>query len=831
MRLTYCSLRGHKPRIQCFVERMGKAAGLEKRVSTITKHLPERAAPITFLGIICGSRDSNVQLLAIHEDGYVRCVSQDLSVDLWEGTLSGLDESIQDVFTVTTGQADSGILRGREDVLARLNLENTSQANVEDLLIVLIKTMNQESQKTELSMRIFRTPDLGPHSAVFSGGSRQKLEYLLDLTIPEPSDLQCVASGFYVHNTSGKLYEWGKNILAIYAFGSPVPQLEKTIKFKSDITSCLRISSNLVVISSSESISIIDTKFSSVQSSTSIKRDGDQPKDKDDSVGLHSSNESVHLLSYFHAPDTVLALQGRALMSFQVRRRDSASNSGYRATQSGTLANAVGRGLNLKAQLAGSQEKCEAIRRIGFETGSETLGKEWKKQKKTFDEAAEKADPEAFDKSFSHFLKTYFANGTDHVENFSRTVSSTELASNSRKISFILSKIFAVKEVNTRNEGHLRLGLQIRLLPTRTYQWLVLNRVLTFHRVQTALRQSDLLSVTEDLHPNALVEALVSFDFSLQTVMFFLAADTPLSARELVIGVRVAIDVLQQSHNLSSMKLITDSEMLPDIPSEEQEMVQESHQMEKQGSPKPEENADTVHDAQAVMSVCLSRLIAFHDRNIQAAFRHELSASGLLALVDYLRMELAGGGCLTRYVDDAPHPAPQSTPHTSQMTTIAQLLSSAIDSLGAGAWLLGSSVADAGATAEGADKLAYMKAEVSAALEGVEEAAYLQGLLHETLLYSKIAPRERVEGRADGMAGSASVSAPVDERGMSLAKPVKIGAGEADSNALPLGLKPQDHVEIEVDTPGGGVERKSLRDIGRLKSRKVGVYSFERIVI
>ena len=49
---------------------------------------------------------------------------------------------------------------------------------------------------------------------------------------------------------------------------------------------------------------------------------------------------------------------------------------------------------------------------------------------------------------------------------------------------------------------------------------------------------------------------------------------------------------------------------------------------------------------------------------------------------------------------------------------------------------------------------------------------------------------------------------------------------------LPLGLNlDKDRVPLTKVGAGGEVMRRSRRDIGDLKSRRVGEYSFERIVI
>ena len=122
---------------------------------------------------------------------------------------------------------------------------------------------------------------------------------------------------------------------------------------------------------------------------------------------------------------------------------------------------------------------------------------------------------------------------------------------------------------------------------------------------------------------------------------------------------------------------------------------------------------------------------------------------------------------------------------------------------------------------ETADTISYMKAEISAALEGIEEATYLRGILGEMLLCGK----EALQQGERKMIGKAQDHGPI--------KPLTIALhDEGQERILPLGLHPTTPAISKTRIAAGGeVVERTARDIGRLKSRMVGKYSFERIVI
>jgi hypothetical protein len=62
-------------------------------------------------------------------------------------------------------------------------------------------------------------------------------------------------------------------------------------------------------------------------------------------------------------------------------------------------------------------------------------------------------------------------------------------------------------------------------------------------------------------------------------------------------------------------------------------------------------------------------------------------------------------------------------------------------------------------------------------------------------------------------------------------KPIMLPSLDGDLKTLPLGLKVEKQIPLLKVAAGGAVHKRTRRDIGYLKSQKVGKYSRERIII
>jgi hypothetical protein len=139
-----------------------------------------------------------------------------------------------------------------------------------------------------------------------------------------------------------------------------------------------------------------------------------------------------------------------------------------------------------------------------------------------------------------------------------------------------------------------------------------------------------------------------------------------------------------------------------------------------------------------------------------------------------------------------------------------------------------------------------MKSEVSAALAGVEEATYLKGILREYLRFA--------DQVADASATSTDAVAKTDDSvthaPSHLIRYEKLNGadlmvftrpeegeegfdGDASGKILPLSLKPPsaDVSRTKVLNSTGEIKARTSREVGYLRRKAAGKYSFERLVI
>ena len=785
--MTYCALQtsDSKVRLQCFAGKLERNSGLNGDFSTVSKDLPAGNSP-AHLETIASEDAEAVFLLVIFENGDIAVYSEDLSARVLRSRPPDGKQRLKHATTLNLSQAKEGLLKKRGDLLARF--EDSTLA-FSRLLVLVERPFPDEVDPwiLRISVFVFLHQD-----ATRDKGRVPGSELIGSFDIKTPQSMPKRIN--YLLHHSGQLCIWHKLQMALYQLDGTPTVAKQPIEFPDGIRSLLRLSSNLIAVVDNSSIKIVDIKHLAINSTCSLS--GQRLVNGED--GTESKSKlGERLLSYFPRLGSLILLQGRSLTSLNftdVNGRDDVHHST-------TLADAIGRGLDSRIRKNASMRQDVE----GF--GSGVQGTKIPKDKLTLkiEAFANSGNIEDFDNELERQLASIRGkHNKSKCLSGGASVSPSQLAQHSFLLSFVISKIFGAKP-SSESRG-LHQHLQIQFMPPQTFRWLATQNLVTSHRIELALKQTGKLSPTAKLYQCAVVEALATYDYSLQTLMFLLAGTTPLTTRETACGTRFALNVLQQSQNLSSLKLLTDTNMAVD---QDTEVEERDHHP----TPEPEKDADKIHDAQSIMRVCLTRLGVCSDSEVRAALAQEMSTLQLLSLVDYLRTELAGGGWFSHYVDDA-DPSDDFTQADDQITLMTKVLNSAIDALGTGAWL-NSAMAD-----EYAEKIAWMKAETSAALEGIEEATYLKGMLHEALLYVK---------RAPPLPRPRKMSL-VKESGVAISRPVKISREGTEEHALPLGLKPHDRVSKTVIKDGKEIER-SKREIGLLKSKMVGAYSIERIMI
>ena len=805
-RYTYCSVISLRPQLICFSE-ISNA-----EITTKSINLSKEAAPIVHLDTSHGG--SRNKLLALHEDGSVTTYSHDLISEEWHSSINTSVSNlvsvpaIQAAAILSVQQARKTILKSREDVLATFSLDEDAVDH--SLLLVITRSTANDAEST-LEMRVFhiRIADAGRNG--LSSDIGNKLQPLATLPLPQPSHFSSREAQITMHTASGTIYQVAEGALAVYDLTGSVPRLVHTI-VREDVFSYLRVSHKLVASNRNGSLSLMDLTYGSLQGEGTLTFDqGAKVAQKSNlSDTVETATKNVRLLSYFAPLDIIVVLDGRKLLALQLFTGQETGGSRKRK-RDGLLVNSIGRGSSSSIRASPSFDDSDRKTRSLGPHLSSSGNKEWESQKAALDRCIARNDEKEFENLMAIALGVKASPKDMKVSDIGVRKHVDAIA-----LSYALKSMFSAEQACLDEDiaGHGLRSLSVRFFPKTIGSWLIDNGLLTYNRIQTSLKQSGALPITSKLATGSLVRCLAKLDPSLEILSSLLASPVPLSSQELV----HVLAIVTQSPNeaTATQQLLTISDAKDESGSTDRSPLLSRQTTDFQPSSLQNLSADDLN--RGLLNIAMKRLYACPSSSVAQILKRSLSTLQLRILVDSLRMEIARTGWLSPY-ENSQEPLELNSQDGSQMSFIAHLLNCVVDSLGAAGWISGNSMSDD--LTETADTIAYMKAEISAALEGVEEATYLKGMLGEILLCGK-----------DSLNSSRKRSKlPETQMPDLLAKPKTIVLYEHDSRLLPLGLKLAPAISTTRIGAGGELIRRSMRDIGMLKSKMVGKYSFDRIMI
>ena len=776
--------------------------------------MSKEAAPVSLLDTF--EAGSGNKLLALHEDGKVTGYSSGLENEEWHSSINtgasnqGSSAAIQAAAILSVQQARRTVLRCREDILAILGPDEDAVNS--SLLLVMTRSPAKDSNSNSgtLELRLFHIRITDSNKRGPALGSGEKLQLLATLAMPEPSDFISKKSRVTMHTASGTIYQDAEGALAVYDLTGSVPRLVHTV-VQNDMFSFLRLSPELVASSKGSSLSVVDLSYGSLQAEGTLTLSHRAKVAWKSQTPRHepATIENARLLSYFAPLDVVVALEGRKLLAVQLSTDQKVAGSRKRKRE-GLLVNSLGRGSSsMTGAPPNSGKSVRQIKSLGTYLPS-VDSDDWKGQKAALDRCLAQNDEKAFEELMAAALGVTALKDDKHSSK-----SGGQNHVDQHAVNYALKSMFSVDQaslnLNVDPAGDKPRILGIRFFPHQIGNWLIDQGLLTSGRIEISLKQYGALPIHSKLASGSLIQALANLDSSLGILLSILASTVPMSSQELV---HVLVIVMQGSNVEATefQQLLTNGEGEDDIGNNEK--FQLINRQTTDSSPILPDNIPS----RRLLSLTMRRLYACTSSSVARALRRELSTPQLRILVDTLRMEIARSGWLSSY-EDSLETLDLDLQDDNQMCFIAHLLNCVIDSLGTGGWILGNSMSDD--LTETADTIAYMKAEVSAALEGIEEATYLKGMLGEILLCGK-----------DSLNSSAKQSRANEAQLPALsAKPMTINFDEEDSQMLPLGLKPAPVISKTKTGAGGQLIKRSRRDIGRLKSKMVGKYSLDRIMI
>ena len=811
-RLTYCSAKSEKPKLRFFEQKSDR----DYNVLSSTLDVRQSTKNIVHLDTVSSesnlSEASSTVLLAVHEDGEISCYTKTLDKEIWTARAIPEDQltastRVEYACVISIAEAQKALMKGREDLLESLGNSDNPDAG---MLLLLFTSSERDKPLVFRLLKLIVSP-LDPHKP--SAREQKPLQDILSVPILGSSEPGTKGSQIFFHAASAILYQSTPKALVIYDLSGCTPRVGQTSSIRNGkVNSCVRISNFLVSVASNKSISVLDLRYKSYQGQLSswsqFKKLHLSSETKKDIQTQGVSQDPLLLLSYNASLDVVVALQGRELQAFQLVTTIITSDGSRKRKRDGLLIDSLGRGAaaSKRRLLPPKSSNGSPYKGLSLVTGH--VDDLWKKQKVVVDDCLAKGNMRELERLlFSDAEKTH--NTADATRDCTRT------KSHSHKVDYVISKTLEVEddEFAAMKKGgasrKLKVAESIKSIP----RWMFSRGCLSDHQVERALKHEQRISVSDHIKTGSVVQALAQWDLSLRTLVAYVKGPSPLTTNETVHVLRYAVTNSAPLGSSQSMKLLTYGDEPMNVNADESTI----HNL----APKNDKNplnlrGDSDNVTERIFEHATKRLYSCPSLEVSSALRLVLSTSEIRLLVNMLRIQLAQNGWLTPYVEEGCFAGSQAhqkgSQINSQILVIAHLLSCAVDSIGTGGWVMGSPIADE--LIETAETIAYMKAEISAALEGIEEATYLKGMLGEMLLCGK----------------SFRNSHPQKSKGERKRSTI-VSLGDDEASTLPLGLKLQQDISKYKVGAGGELLKRSARDIGRLKSRMVPKYSFERIII
>lgn len=796
-RRTYVSTNGPHAQISLFHD-VTLSSGTES--STVNHKLETSKDPVVYIGTVTSARESWItaekfDLLVVRKDGQIQCLDGDKLQEKWTSPASALwrdvatptpEVTVEFAQLTNAYAASQGVLKDRQGVLGFFPQEISEDGFNPDILVIVTQSKEQEPLRYTHVVALPRRTAALPHE------SKQLVEPLLTTTLPKSKLTQHTSFG--AHASSGTVQQLSGTHLTEFDISSTLPTEISQIKVK-DPRSFLRLSNTSVMVSSGTSITIYSSKFKSILASVPLPSEYAVPK------GGHLAKSTTgfpcNLVSYFPKLGTAVAIANASLIAIQIEGKSRID---------GLLIDSLGCSTRGQTRAGRGSNKAHQVQLSTIASslpGSMVdLGGPSKADTEAMDRAVSKGNVAKFEEFMAKKLPVS-SNGLG--QGFGNSMIPQDI--DRRWVIFALKRIFAW----TKEEDG-KYSLITSFYPPNLFVWLLSTGSMTVANIELAFREQIQQSGLDSIPPGKLVDAIVEMDPEMD-LLFGLVSANFLSAAELLAALRRLMESLELFGEGAATKqmLLTSGEEsnLANGDIEEQVAALEAEAEADLAMAEYQLGPGSGIRGEA-LSLALSKLYACPTKAIVYALQTTYTSQQIVSLIYLLRFEMARGAWTSRYLDDEQLDVVDNETGAPDNTIrlIASLLSNCIDAVGAGGWLSGHARLISSNRFEAEDLISSLKLEVSAALEGLEEAAYLKGLTSEMLRYGNVVAASK--------------------KGEMINKDdISIAPGQ-EVKFLPLGLKAERLSLLRVGA-GGELSGRSMRDIGRLKSQKVGKYSLERI--
>ncbi|KAL4903294.1 hypothetical protein BDW74DRAFT_157031 [Aspergillus multicolor] len=827
-RQTFAAL---KKEIKAFTEETAASGTGAPIISSSTFAIGDSTSPAVFVGIVPSSEDEEkgpFDVLVIHRDGRARRLSPDLETQRWSmqhSEISKGDFEVHGSFLLEFDDAKKSLFKRRPD-LASLAAGDSVIAGGNDPSVLLLVSYPVGTESISLSAVKVQVFSIPAEASSRSLDESQQMRHLMTVNLPDLDDEKVNSKNLHwqFHSASAGLNLSFEQGFVNFDLSQYTPAVtSKFILEGENFSSVMRISAQSVIGAGKSMIALYDTQYKSIQRSIVAE----------DLPSAASNKARTTFLNHFAKLDLVVATKGNSLLAFDLGSSQTVSGSSGKRSRDGLLIDAIGRGIGSASQWeeVSKKHRSNGAAALGL-TSSEEIDK-WNKLSRELRECAKNKDANRFDRA----VFAYFSVGDATALPEPGQYVNVEI------VLFILSLIFAVGVDATSTDklsASSSVNVTVAIWPTLTCEWLNRMGYLYPGNVEAALRRAYKPRILPQLPIGTFAQALQTSDPSLCRLINILQGPAFFTPDELAHILKIFLNLARTVS----------------IPTDEQETE----------SPKALTNGETTTTAltttsssststpaplQTTFTGLNTTLLTLHTHpklSIILSLRSTLSRTDLISTIHHLRLSLATGGHATRFTETPPTPiSPHLTSPSLPLNTIIDLLNAAVDAIGPSGWVsiapgdlnLPTGETEASGLRDMA-LIAEMKSEVSAALAGVEEATLLTGMLREYLRYARSVTSNNAKAKKDD-ANAAPSSTSVRYEKLNGADLLVFGAqdedgeggdGDASGKLLPLSLKAaKDVSRTKVLKGSGKVVQRSKREMGYLRRKAVGKYTFERLVV
>jgi hypothetical protein len=812
-RYTVCAVQRPDCQLVCFKETIDHS---EIPVVSTYNYVIEDQSPAVHVDFVpastCrGETGSPPDIIIVHHDGTVRKISGDLQKTEWVATSvpssdgKALPPEVVFAHWVSYEDASSALLRRRDDVLRE------SAASESSFLLLLYR--DGDHQESGIRIGVFDVPKTLRGLDSLSLG--QRLRLFVSNPMPDSTRWNFAANlQVDFHAPSARLSISSRCELITYDLSGYAPEVSSRSFLDANLSSIFPLTGSLAVGALRSAVQVYDTKYQSIIACFDLRTKARRSGTED------STRRPVRFVAYFAKINTLVASRGRELLSFNL------PNRGHKETEpvgeESFLIDSLGLSTYGSTKIS---NQSHAVFRPSFTmtlyTPNQLEKAKWEARQRDLDKLVLQHKVEEFE----HVMASEFREAVEQLGGAKR--SPLKLPGGGQfvradKVHYLLSKIFHTSAhsaaIGERDEGQ---DLDIVFFAPRLLPWLARHNHLRTSEIERALsnEHSQL-----QLRLGAVAKALIEQDPSLSLLANYLHGANLSGLDEAASVIRLLIKeavTMAQKGSPSAQLLLEDSlKVTVDEP------IVDGREIPASESQDPTEAGGWPKECVTAMKGALDMFHGFSSLKVTSAIRTHLDSEEIQALIQFLRQQLFRSGYTSSF------PSLSVTPGDAVLSLEITILvlSSCIDALGPSG-LLGSTL-DQGLWQ---DLVPDLKSEISLALAGIEEAAYLKGVLQEMVRYANAAADTHVIP-IDFVSQESQMPEKEAARILSVyAEPAEHQGHDiqARSSLLPLSLDVENFgVSKTKKRKGGGeVVERSGRELQYLKSRNIGRYSFERLIL